>query len=427
MWRPPRSSVSRSARFVKTQRQRELLSLANSHDYMLAYGGARSGKTAILVRNVFLRAVKAASNHLMIRRCYNHARTSLGRQTVPFVLDRCFRGVDIRENKNDGFWTVPVAGGGESYVWLGGTDASDRMDKLLGNEYSTVYVNECSQVPFDAITLLESRLAENSGLQRRLYLDCNPMGKKHWTYQVFFEGVFPDGERCEWDAAKIQVNPAHNLENLPVDYLKRLERLPKRQRQRFLEGLYLSDVEGALWTDQDINVSLAKEPAELVRTVIAVDPSVTARPGSDECGIMVCSEDEDGDGVVHRDCSGKLSTPRWARRVVNLYELYSANRVVAEANQGGDLVRDVIQNIDPSIRVDLVHAHVGKVARAEPVAGLYEQGRIAHERRMPELEAELTETVFDDKLKVSPNRLDALTVGLTALFFPRQRRMQVNV
>lgn len=423
--------------FQKNPRQEEALDVLNRHRHGLLYGGSRSGKSVVIARNVFLRAMSKPSKHLVVRFRYNHARTHLAGETIPFVLSRCFPGAPApRENKSDGYWTVPVVGGGESTVWLGGTDDRDRIEKLLGSEYSTIWINECSQVPFDAVPLLWTRLAENSGLPQRVYYDLNPPGKRHWTNLLFHEGTFPDGSPWEADRASLRLNPADNAENLSPEYLETLRSLPKRQRQRFLEGLYLADVEGALWTDEMIVRARLKgdggsgggggTPPVLRRTVIAVDPSVTNNPGSDECGIVVCSLDEDGDGVVHRDESGKLSTRAWAQRVVDLYHAHGANRVVAEVNQGGDLVEDAIRNVDPNVKVVKVRAAVGKGARAEPVAMLYEQGRVAHLCDMPKLEAELTETAFDENLRASPNRLDALVWGLTYLMV-KKGRVRVNV
>lgn len=404
--------------FRLTDSQKELRTLTKHHDHVLAYGGARSAKSTCFVRNIFLRAMKKTSKHLMLRFRFNHANVSLGHETVPFVLKACFPGADIRHNKTMGYWSVPAADGGESEVWLGGTDNKDRMDKLLGSEYSSIFLNECSEIPFDAVPLLQTRLAETSGLKLRMYYDCNPTGKKHWTYQLFFEGKLPDGEVHGWDVANIQMNPGGNIANLPPEFLAALAKLPKRQRQRFLEGQFLADIEGALWTDQMVNMARASYDPDvgLRRTVVAVDPSVSNNKGSDECGIVVVSKDVDHRAVVRADLSKKCSTKTWAQRVVNAYHTYEANEVVAEVNQGGDLVEQVIHNIDPNIKVVKVHAAVGKLARAEPVAMLYEprQEKVSHAKPFHELESELTETVFED-VAMSPNRLDALVWGVSHL------------
>ncbi len=402
--------------FKKTDSQRDQLAKANHHRHTLAYGGARSAKSTGFIRNIFLRAMKKESKHLIVRFRFNHAHIHIGGETIPFVLKTCFPGADIRQSSTPGVhYRVPVIGGGESTVWLGGTDNKDRMDKLLGSEYSTVFLNECSELPFDVVPLLDGRLAEKSGLKPRMYYDCNPTGKKHWSYQLFMKGLFPDGEVCLWDTANLQMNPGGNYENLDAEYLASLEMLPKRQRQRFLEGLYLADVEGALWTDSMVNMARANYDPDvgIRKTVIAVDPSVSNNKGSDECGIVVVSLDVDRKCIIREDLSKKCSTKTWAQRVVNAYRTYEANEVVAEVNQGGDLVEQVIHNIDPNVKVVKVHAAVGKLARAEPIAMLYEprQEKVSHAKAFPELESELTETVFDD-IAQSPNRLDAMVWGV---------------
>ena len=285
---------------------------------------------------------------------------------------------------------------------------------------STVYFNECSQIPWDAVPTLWTRVAETSGLQQRCYYDCNPPGKSHWTHKLFKEGVIPpDEEPHGMDVASMVMNPYDNLANLSPEYIRALELLPRRQRERYLEGRFLTDVEGALWTDEMIARALVKEwNPSLRKTSVGVDPSVSNNPNSDECGIVVASLDYDKDGLVQGDFSGKMSTKTWAQRVVNLFHTWEANDVVAEKNQGGDLVADAIHHVDPSVPVVLVTASKGKFARAEPVSMLYEQGRVAHTERMPELEAELTESVLMN-MKESPNRLDALVWVLTHLMKPK--------
>lgn len=424
--------------FVKTDKQREAIDFLWKYKHALLEGGARSAKTTTIVRDIFMRASAVESTHLMVRYRYNHARGSLGHETVPKVIKMCFPDIGIRENKTESYWKVPVVNGeGESTVWLGGTDEGDRLDKLLGFEYSTVYANECSQIPHDGITLLSHRLAENSGLPLKFYYDLNPVGKRHWTYQMFHEGKLP-GDQGPWKeyekghAGYFRLNPRDNAENLPDGYIEdTLEALPERQRKRFLLGLYLNDVEGACWTDEMLVWALAKGQDEnrvgLRKNVVAVDPSTTNNPGSDECGIVVTGLDENREGVVQADLSKKCSTRVWAQRVVNAFNMFDCSEVVAEVNQGGDLVEDAIHNINPHIPVVKVRAAVGKFARAEPVSMLYEQKKVAHTREMPKLEQELTETVLTE-VSASPNRLDALVWGLTHLMIkPQPNRIHIGV
>lgn len=401
------------AEFEKTERQRAALDLLNHHRHTLLYGGSRSGKTAIIVRNIFLRALKRSSRHLMCRLRFNHAKTSLWYDTVPKVLRIAFPGVEIRSNKSDWFWEID-APNGPSTIWLAGLDDKDRTEKILGNEYSTVYVNEASQIGYDAITTLWTRLAEDSGLNLRAYYDENPPSRKHWTFPLFINGVYPDGTKHDLDVASMQMNPVHNLANLPAEYIKILEGLPKRQRERFLEGLFLTDVEGALWSDAMVEAALERGRGEIRDSVVAVDPSVSNRDTSDECGIVVCGVDEYDRGGMIEDCSGLLSTRKWAQRAVAKYHEHQCSAIVAETNNGGQLVEDAVHNVDRTARVVQVHASRSKWARAEPVAQLYEMGEAWHDGRAPDLEEELTTYVPTDAPH-SPNRLDALVWGMTHL------------
>lgn len=420
--------------FKKTAKQIDVCTALNAHEHTLVYGGSRSGKTTIIIRNIILRALKRPSRHLVARFRFNHAKMSLWYDTIPKVMRMCFPGVRYKENKSDWFITLflgadPETGEErESQIWLGGVDDKDRVEKILGNEYSSIFLNECSQIEYEAVTMLRTRLAENSGLKLRFYYDCNPPGKKHWTYVEFVERFTPGTKEPSTleNTTYLLLNPGDNEANLPEAYLRILKGLPKRQRERFLEGLFLSDIEGALWRDMEISDAVAKVHGQVTRTVIAIDPAVTNNPDSDETGIVAVSLDEFGDGIVHDDWTIKASTQTWAIRAVNMYYHYNANFIIAETNQGGDLVVDAIKNVDPKIKVKKVHASKGKFARAEPVQQLYELGRISHERHFLELEAEMTEWVPMDT-KESPNRIDALVWGLTHLMLNKPRDVRAMV
>ena len=174
-----------------------------------------------------------------------------------------------------------------------------------------------------------------------------------------------------------------------------------------LEGEILDDTPGALWTRTMIEATSARTAPELRRVVVALDPSVAADGGGDECGIVVAGVDFEGRAWVLRDGSGNLSPADWSRRAVALAEEHSADCIVAEANQGGALVEQTLRAAGARTRVRLVHAARGKRARAEPVAALYEQGRVKHLPGLQRLEDEMC-TWSSAAGDPSPNRLDAL-------------------
>ena len=185
-------------------------------------------------------------------------------------------------------------------------------------------------------------------------------------------------------------------------------------RQELYAELLL-DVPGALWTRELLDrtrVQHAPPREAQVRVVIGVDPAVTSAEGSNETGIVaVCKEAASGHGYVLGDHSMRGSPDSWARKVVMLYREYEADCVVAEVNQGGDLVEQVIRQVDPTVPVRKVRAARGKYARAEPIAALYEQGRVHHVGVFPQLEDQIC-TWTPDSRDGSPDRMDALVWAL---------------
>lgn len=186
--------------------------------------------------------------------------------------------------------------------------------------------------------------------------------------------------------------------------------------QQELHGILLEEFPGALWTRKIIEAyrrTLADVPEPLLRTVVALDPSATATEDSDECGIIVASRDHKGHAWVHRDASARIHPDQWARKAVALYREFKADRIVAETNNGGEMVELTLRTVDRTVSYRGVHAQKSKEARAEPVAALYEQGLVHH------VGGELT--LVEDELCTwvpgndSPNRLDALVWALTDL------------
>lgn len=179
-----------------------------------------------------------------------------------------------------------------------------------------------------------------------------------------------------------------------------------------LEGELLEDVEGALWTWERLDRDRVINHPPLVRTVVAVDPAVSNTEHSDETGIIVAGIDEHGHGYCLDDLSGKFAPEVWARRAMEAAERWDA-QVVAEKNQGGDLVASVLLATGGQARYRLVSATKGKRVRAEPVAVLSEQRRIHHVGNLPALEEQLT--TWTPEMRNSPDRLDAYVWAFTDL------------
>lgn len=261
-------------------------------------------------------------------------------------------------------------------------------------------------------------------VQNRVILSLNPTDKTHWIYKRFFErpNLPDDYNGIVGDVCYIHTTYEDNRCNLSEDFLKIAERCKQEDIEKYNNiflGLWRGDKEGALWNDSMISTHrVASAPDELDRVVVAVDPAVTGNKTSDETGIVVAGRKRLR-GSVHyfviADKSLRGSPETWAKTVVNAYFDNDADRVVAEVNNGGDLVEATIQSVATrKIPYRAVRATRGKVRRAEPIAALYEQGLVHHVGNFSELEYQMRNYNGEEK-GYSPDRMDALVWALTEL------------
>jgi predicted phage terminase large subunit-like protein len=189
-----------------------------------------------------------------------------------------------------------------------------------------------------------------------------------------------------------------------------------------LNAELLEDTPGSLWTLATLERSRRTAAPELSRVVVAVDPAVSSHEGSDETGIIIAGKTSEGRGYVLEDLSGRHQPAEWAKIAVDAYRRHYADRIVAEVNQGGDLVETTIRTIDPDVPFTAVHASRGKYTRAEPVAALFEQNRIHIVGSFPRLEDQMTGFVPDlDRGRAgSPDRVDAMVWAMTELMLERE-------
>lgn len=216
---------------------------------------------------------------------------------------------------------------------------------------------------------------------------------------------------------------ADNAVNLAEPFLKTVtERYGgTRLGRQELEGEMLDDLPGALWRRSWLDEGRRSSPGTLDRVVVAIDPAATSNEGSDETGIVCAGVAGDADGIrrgyVLDDASVRGSPEEWARAAVACYDRWNADRIVAEANNGGEMIQTVLKTVRPNLPVELVHASRGKAVRAEPISALFEQGRVHLAGSFPELEDQLCcFTPWLDRSKGSPDRADAMVWALSALF-----------
>ncbi|OCX52677.1 hypothetical protein BEL04_14620 [Mucilaginibacter sp. PPCGB 2223] len=408
--------------FRQTSRQNQALAMFGQQaSEFLLVGGSRSGKSFIIVYHQLALALQhPGSRHLIARFRFNHAKNSIWLDTLKKVLKLAYPDVKVKWRNTD--YYLEFENG--SQVWLAGLDDKDRTEKILGMEFLTVFLNEASQISYEAYTTLKTRLAQKVDDARpQLFVDANPPSKKHWMYQVFYNNTEPE-TNTSLDKPRyghLLMNPADNSDNINKEYMATLNSLPLRKRKRFRDGEFADDSECALWTDDLINATRMRRladgtlPVSLKRIVVAIDPAVSSKDTSDETGIIVAGLGLDDHLYVLEDKTDRYPGPTdWARRAVALYQHYRADRIIGEVNNGGDMIETVLRGVDASISYKPVHATRDKLTRAEPVAAIYEQGKAHHIDQLLELELEMTSWEAK-KGEKSPNRIDALVWAATEL------------
>ncbi len=295
-------------------------------------------------------------------------------------------------------------------IWNNGSEArlfsGAEPDGLRGGQFDFAWGDEFAHWARGEDGVMNLRMATRLGAAPRIMLTTTPL-PLGWLKALLAEpGVIVTQGRTRDNAA-----------NLPKGFVSRLERrfggtITGRQE---LDGQIVEDLDGALWTRALIDRQRGRLPAQLVRVVVGVDPPA----GGGTCGIIVAGLGPDGRAHVLDDASQVAVRPEgWARAVVAAADKWQADRVVAEVNQGGAMVTAMLKSVDAGLPVTPVRAARGKVARAEPVAALYAEGRVCHAGVFPALEDELCGLLLDGRYAgpgASPDRADAAVWALTAL------------
>ena len=220
------------------------------------------------------------------------------------------------------------------------------------------------------------------------------------------------------DVAVTRGSTYDNAANLSAAFLDQMRERYEGTRlgDQEIHGIVVDDMSGALFKRDDIDAKRVRvAPYDLARVVVAIDPATTSGEDSDETGIVVCAKGRDGLAYVLADESGRYSPEQWARKAVELYEKYKADRIIGEKNQGGDMVEHTIRTVSPRVSYRGVTARRGKALRAEPVAALYEQRRVCHVGSLPKLETQMCRFMPEGVLDGHDDRVDAMVHALTDL------------
>ncbi len=396
--------------FVNSPKQWEALEVISRNFTSSLEGGARSGKTLINLKSIIIRALKyPGTKHLITMFRFADVKRAIWYESMPKIdqlmeLHGCFK-----PNKSDWFYQGPKG----SQIWVGGLDDKERADKILGQEYATIYFPEVSRIPFTSYETARTRLNPPRGVPGKVLMDHNPPGKGHWLYKMFHERKLPDGTPVPADDfGCLLMNPSDNP-NLSPEYIKKnLMTLSIAKRKRFLLGQYGNE-EGALWKRSWIKY---KKPTieALQRVVTGVDPSGSKK--GDLVGIVPAGKESDTEFYILGDYSMNGTPKEWGDEVVHVHEKFMGDCIAAEKNFGGDMVESTITDMGRrlNLKVNLVSASRGKIVRAEPISAMYERGVVYHAMELPELEDELC-TYTGDPQEDSPNRMDAMVWAMTEL------------
>ena len=282
---------------------------------------------------------------------------------------------------------------------------ADFYDKLRGPQFDLVWIDELAKFHYPRLLWEQVEMGLRLGPNPKCIITTTPRPL------ALLEDL------CKEKSCIVTTGSTFdNAKNLAPGFLDHMEKFYANTSlgQQELYGRILTQRVGALWTRSMITYQDI-DRAQFQRVVVAVDPAITCNHNSDETGIVVVARTTNGIGVVLEDLSGHFPPSDWTKRVVEAYWRHQADRVVAEMNKGGDMVEKMLKTIDPTVSFKGVHATRGKITRAEPVAALYEQGKIVHLRSFTKLEDQLCDYT-PTTTSYSPDRLDALVWGMSELF-----------
>lgn len=285
--------------------------------------------------------------------------------------------------------------------------SADEPDRFRGKQSDKAWLDELMAFRWPEQALDQARFGLRLGSNPQMLITTTPRPSKLLRALLAEPGT-----------VVIRGTSFENRKNLAEQFYSTI--IAKYQGTRLgrqeLLGEIIEDNPGALFHAQNIEENrVTAAPADLGRIVVAIDPAVTSNEESDETGIIVCGRDQQSPPrfFVLADDSTIASPDAWARKAVVAYRRHRADRIIGESNNGGEMIEAVVRHVDPNISYKSVHATRGKVIRAEPIAALYEQGRVHHVGTFADLESQLTE--WNPESSDSPDRMDALVWALTEL------------
>lgn len=286
--------------------------------------------------------------------------------------------------------------------------SSENYQQLRGPQFDCAWIDELAKFQYADKTWDQLNFALRLGNNPRIIITTTPR-----PIPLIKELINP----CHDWVHITKGTTFDNARNLSAEYIDTMKRHYENTTlgKQELMGQLLLDEPHALWKRHHIKKRPNQDLPKLEKIVIGVDPAATSHSKSDETGIIVAGIDCKGHGHILDDLSGRYSPNQWAKIIVESYHHHNANLIVAETNKGGDMVETILKTVDASVKFKGMHASRGKKARAEPIAALYEQGKVSHARNgLDILEDQMCLYVPNQSGK-SPDRLDALVWALSEL------------
>jgi len=289
--------------------------------------------------------------------------------------------------------------------------SSEDPEGLRGPQFDCAWADEFCAWSYPEATLSNLRLALRLGVDPKLIMTTTPKPTQ--------------ALRDLLETPELFISRARTLDNarfLAPGFLAAMERSygGTRLARQELDGEVVENLEESLWPRELIEDCRVESAPDMDRIVVAIDPPVTSGPDADACGMVVVGMSEGVGYVLHDGSEHGLSPRAWAEKAASLYEVWMADLIVVEVNQGGDMVKEMLAQVDDTLPVKGVIARRTKGRRAEPVAMLYEQGRVKHVGGFPDLEDEMNRMSREGLSgRASPDRVDALVWGITKLMLRR--------
>jgi len=367
--------------------------------YRGAKGGRASGKSHFFAECVVERLIQDPHSRVV---CIREVQKSLKFSAKQLIVDKinaspCAHMFEIQSTE------IKRVGGGGIIIFQGMQDhTADSVKSLEG--FDIAWVEEAQSMSKKSLELLDPTIRKDGS---EIWFSWNSFRKDDPV-----EEIFRDNDNAVLVHCNFVDNPFVN--DATFEMAKRAYQKNVQTFNHVWLGDYVGDVEGALWTNGMIERCRIDEVPDLSRIVVAIDPAVTGGKSSDETGIVIAGRHaQSGNYYVLEDASLRGSPDQWIRVAIEKYREYQADRIIAEVNNGGDLVETLLRNTDRAVSYRAVRATRGKMLRAEPIAALYESNKVFHAERMRELEEQMI--FYNGSGNISPDRLDALVWALTDL------------